>query len=104
MATNTSTSDVQLNLDALDSEGAVEPFRFTLGGETFEAADPRDLDWREVEAIDTSDYNSVLKSMLTEESYERFLNHKVSVRALDRLSEAVVSHYGMVNSGEGDAS
>lgn len=86
------------DLDAYESDGAQEPFRFTTGGEEFSMTNLDDTDWQELDAAQTT--GEVVLLALGDEQYERFCKHSLSTAKMKALVTKAKEYYG---AGEGSA-
>lgn len=93
-----------LDLDALDKEAApIPPYEFTLGGKTYTANGPTEIDWQTAWELDVNDIPGVLRATLGEEQWEEFVKHKLKASTLEKLVEAINDHF-QADPGEGNAS
>jgi hypothetical protein len=97
MITQNGEPVVHFDLDAVDDEANEVPFTFALGGEVFTMAGPEDADWQVQDDLAASGagLKTLMRDLLGEDDYERFVKHKVSGRKLGRLLEACRKHYGI---------
>lgn len=92
------------SLDALEREGAPEPFEFAVGGKRFTVEDVQARDWQDLLAIG-EDPEQGLRVTLGAEQYERFRQIRgVPSWKLERLMKAIAEHFGLGTPGEGDGS
>lgn len=87
---------VHFDLDAFEDEANEVPFTFALGGEVFTMLGPEDADWLVQDNLaDGGALKDLMRELLGDEDYERFVKHKVSGRKLGALIEACKKHYGI---------
>lgn len=87
---------VHFDLDALEDEANEVRFTFTLGGEVFTMLGPEDADWLVQDNLAAGGgLRDLMRELLGDEDYERFVKHKVSGRKLGALIEACRKHYGV---------
>ncbi|HET7388425.1 MAG TPA: hypothetical protein VFJ19_17365 [Nocardioidaceae bacterium] len=99
--TDAKPSEVSLDLDTLEKESDPGPFTFRAGGERFEVRDVRDVDWQDLLTVDLGIES--LRAALGDD-WKRFEKVRLSGWKLDKLIAGFMRHYGLGNSGEGDAS
>lgn len=92
------------DLDALEREGAPEPFAAIIDGDQFIFNDPQEMDWQDAVAIGPNDVKPFLLASLGPDQYDDFMKKRMPLWKLMKLSEAVQQHYGMLPEGEEDAS
>ena len=97
MITQDGESVVHFDLDAQEDEANEVPFTFTLGGEVFTMLGPEDADWKIQDDLAESGagLKNLMRDLLGEEDYERFIKHKVTGRKLGKLIDACQKHYGI---------
>lgn len=88
----------QLNLDTLQKD-AVEPFAFIYHGERYVCADPRDLDFARLSAMD-SDQVGELMDMLLPDKWQQLLDEGIEIWRVHALLQAVLAHYGITPGSE----
>ncbi|MDG9703816.1 hypothetical protein [Streptomyces sp. DH37] len=93
-------STPSLDLDALEREGAPEPFTIVHGDTLFTLADPRELDWRLIDRLGTGPADADLRVLLGDQ-YDAFAQHRMPGWKLDMLLTRWREHYGL---GGADAS
>lgn len=88
---------VHFDLDAVDDEANQVPFTFTIGGEVFTMLGPEDADWKIQDDLAESGagLKNLMRELLGDDDYERFITHKVPGRKLGKLIEACQAHYGI---------
>jgi hypothetical protein len=92
------------NLDALDREGAPEPFQFSVKGQRFVVDDIESRDWQDLVAMG-DDPEEGLRVALGPDQWEKFRAVKgVPMWKVGKLVEAISEHFGLGEPGEGDAS
>jgi hypothetical protein len=96
---------VSLNLDSLERETdeVKEPYSFVLDGRTWTALNPNDADWQDLADLDIRDLRAVLRLFLGDD-YADFEKVRLPGWKVNKLSEAIVQHYGLANLGEAPAS
>lgn len=92
------------DLDALEREGAKEPFVVQIGGERANFSDPQELDWQELVTMNTEDPHQFLRAVIAPDDQDKFFNAHMPAWKLNKLVEAYMAHYGMPMPGEVDAS
>lgn len=96
---------INLNLDTLDTEAAVEPFVFVAGGKRFVVEHIEDHDWQDLLNFDATDAEASMRLMLGDEQYDGFASIKgISMRKTKTLLTAIQEHFGMGDTPEGSAS
>jgi hypothetical protein len=92
------TTPVSLDLDTLEAP-ATSPFTVTLGGRAYVLADIREMDYRELLAIQESfrngDVQPAVRAMVAEEDQEEFFANAISVEQLTKLFDAYNEHYAI---------
>lgn len=95
--------DVDLDLDALDREGAVKPFAVKLGGRRYEFAAIADLDFRLATEIMTVSTEESLRMLLSDEDREPFFKNDLATFKCEQLFKSYLKHYA-IDPGEADGS
>lgn len=110
MATRTATTPdnqpFDFNLDAVEAEVELRPFRVHFGGRRFEFTHMQELDaWDTIEAAESGDVGVVVNSMKLAlgDQWEAFRKIPMPQHKLMRLFKAWQKHSG-VESGESEAS
>lgn len=96
------SESVPFDLDAVEREASGEPFKFTLGGESFTLDSPEAADWR-VDPRSPEGLQTLLRGMMGKDQFDRFEQHEMPGWKLGKLLEAAMRHYG-VDMGESAAS
>lgn len=97
--------EVHFNLDTLERENEREPYAFVLGGRRWTTLDPQEMDWQDLAALDVRDFGDNFRVLLGAEAYAEFRQVKhVPQWKIERLNDAVMKHYGLINPGEADGS
>lgn len=92
---------ITLNLDTVEAE-QTEPFTFSIGAESFEVTDAKDLDWQVLMDLETP--LDFFRFCMKEEDKDRFLKQTISGRQMNALLEAYMKHYGIGDKGNAAAS
>ena len=95
MPANNDKPSVGFNFDTFEGE-AVQPFGVVLDGKRYEAINPLELDYRELEAA--SD-NGAMIEILFPEDHKEILSKKLRVDALQAFSRKCMEHYGLDPTG-----
>jgi hypothetical protein len=93
------TSKVSLDLDALEREGAPEPFSIHLAGRVYPFIDAMELDWQDLMSA-MQDPARFFALTLSGDDHKAFLNTKLSSWKLRKLMDSYREHHGMVEPGE----
>lgn len=94
---------VGLNLDALDREGAPEPFVVTFDGKPMTFKDAAEIDWQDLIRAQY-DPRFFFTVSLSEADAKRFLEKKLPTWKMEKLMAAYNAHYGIDDMGKRDAS
>lgn len=86
--------DVSLDLDALEREGAPEPFAIQAGGRVYVFTDAMDLDWQDIMRA-LSDPPLFFRLTLPADDATQLLGTKLPVWKMRRLMNDYLRHYGM---------
>lgn len=93
-----------LDLDQIDKEAApIPPYEFTLGGKTYTAMGPTEIDWQTAWELDVNDTPAVLRASLGDQQWDEFSKHKLKSSTLEKLVNAINNHFGS-DPGEDNAS
>lgn len=85
-----------LDLDAIEAEADEKPFEFTFAGATWQMASPESIDWQLMSDDGSSeDAREAIREMLGDEQWERFSEHKLSIRQLRVLMDSARRHFGI---------
>lgn len=90
----TAKTNVSLDLDALDREGAPAPFTATIGGETYTFTDAQEFDVDGFLAVLNSNIRGFLTLTLSEEAAEKILAVKTPTWKMRKLMDAYIQHFG----------
>lgn len=97
--------EVSLDLDAVQAEGAGDPYTVRLGGQVYELPSLEDLDWALIEAADTGDTKAIrvcIKAALGDDA-DAFLENRLTIRGLTQFFTGWLQHSGLAP-GESDGS
>lgn len=105
-ATGDTPPKVILNLDTMEAEARPDPFVIQLKGKQFTFADPKSVDYRDVNRADRSgDLEVWMETYLTPTALKAFNNLNVSTGNVSAIYEAWHRHYGLIkDEGNGNAS
>lgn len=102
--TNGQTRDDDvLDLDVLEADATLAPYRFRLGGRSYEMAHPSSLDWHHQTTFDQADMPGMLRVLLGDDDFEEFDRHQLAGFKLNTLFERWAEHCG-IDPGELQAS
>ena len=93
------TSKVSLDLDALEREGAPEPFSIRLAGRVYAFADAMEIGWQEMMAA-FQDPRRFFRLTLSDEDAKEFFAADLPSWKLRKLMDSYREHHGMVEPGE----
>jgi hypothetical protein len=88
-----------LDLDALEREGAAEPFTFTHAGRQYTLNDPQEQDWQQL-MMAASNPLLALRLLLPEKDKDAFFETPLPTWKLRALIKAYREHYGVPEEGE----
>jgi hypothetical protein len=91
---------VPFDLDAVETDGGRELYRFTTSGEEFTLISPNDVEYHDALEADPADLVENLRLMMGDDQYERFDKHKIKIGKLTALARDAQEYYGV---GEGNA-
>ncbi len=87
-----------LDLDALEREGAPDPFDFVLEGKRYIMSDPKSVDWQDLLAA-MSNPVMFFRLVLPADDQALFFQTRLSAWKMQKLMEAYQTHYGMPSPG-----
>lgn len=83
-----------LNLDALEREGAPEPFEVFHGGRLYKLTDPKEIDWQDLIAA-LGNPALFFRRVLPESEWTTFMSTKMPTWKMNKLMEKYLQHYGL---------
>lgn len=83
-----------LDLDALEREGAPEPFDFVLGGKRYMMSDPKEVDWQDLLAA-MSNPVMFFRLVLPAEDQRVFFETRLPSWKMNKLMQRYQDHYGL---------
>ncbi|MFG3710883.1 hypothetical protein [Micromonospora sp. NPDC047730] len=92
-------TDVALDLDTLEREGAKDPFTFRHGGKRFMMSDPQEIDWQKL-LVALRDPVFFMTLALPADDREEFFSLDMPSWKMNRLVKAYSEHYGLPSPGE----
>jgi hypothetical protein len=101
---STNNGRFTVDLDALEREGAPEPFTAQLGGEEFTFNDAQDVDWQELMDALGGDLKNFFRLTLGQDKGEEFLAKKLPTWKMRKLMELYVDHHGLGDQGNANGS
>jgi hypothetical protein len=100
------STPVTLDLDTIQKP-AKAPFTITLGGKEYNLTDIREMDYRQLLAIQKSfrdgDVQPAVRAMVSQEDQKEFFANDISADQLKTLFEAYNSHYDIKINANDDA-
>lgn len=97
-----------VDLDEYERPDKPGPLPIKIGGRTYQAVDPEELDFRELleflEAFNKGNSIKAVYVMIPEEDQEAFFKNKLPPYKLEKMATSYIEHYGLQSSGEADAS
>lgn len=96
-------SDVALNLDTLEREGAKGPFIFTHAGRRWMMSDPQAVDWQKLLRA-LRDPVFFLHQVLPADDRDSFFDTEMPIWKLNALMSAYQQHYGLPEPGNASGS
>lgn len=94
--------NISLDLDALEKERPVEPFRSKIGGKVVTFTDPRDIDWKDLLEIENP--AEFFRHAVSEEDKVHLREVKIEGWRFGKLIDSYLTHFGldkMVGKGGG---
>lgn len=96
-----------LNLDDIQRADAPEPFKFTLGGESYTCRDMQEVDYRKLldglRAAQRGDTDPLMHCIIHDEDHERFFANEIPTYRVKALLDGYKAQYG-IDVGEASAS
>jgi len=83
-----------MNLDAMEREGAADPFEFILDAKQYTLMDPAEVDWQDLIAAMSSPH-TFFRFVLPADDHLTFFAARIPAWKLNNLMNAYTEHYGL---------
>lgn len=99
-------TNVELDLDALERDGAPTPYPVRLGGKVYEIGDPKSIAWEDLASLTSGDNVHFLTPAVKPAQRDAFNTalRKLPGWKVDALADGYREHFNLPTAGEADAS